>query len=233
MAMSMKRRLAVGAAAATAVGAVATLITGFTFGLFSATQSSGANTFTAGTVTLSNPASTTCTTPPYMSPGDGTTAYGGGGSLTRCSFTVNYGGNVPAYLALDVSIAGTPGTGPSPAPGLYDSTVNGLQVLIKDNQGSPVTYMNGTTLGGSGTSGASPGAVDLLVSKSSFSSGATATFTIDYLLPTSANNSYQGAASTITLTVHAVQSANNGSTGSCTVGQRCDNTVPGSGPAWS
>jgi hypothetical protein len=36
MAMSMKRRLALGAAAVTSVGAAAILVAGFTFGLFSA-----------------------------------------------------------------------------------------------------------------------------------------------------------------------------------------------------
>lgn len=56
-----KKRLLVAASGVTALGAAATLVAGVTFGLFSATTPGINNTFTAGTVTLDQTASTTCT----------------------------------------------------------------------------------------------------------------------------------------------------------------------------
>ena len=54
MKMSIKKRLALGAAAVATVGAAATLVAGVTFGLFSATRQRPTQTaaFQAGTVTL-------------------------------------------------------------------------------------------------------------------------------------------------------------------------------------
>ena len=57
MKMSLKKRFALGAAAVATVGAVATLVAGVTFGLFSATTGPTTTTpFTAGTVTLTSDA---------------------------------------------------------------------------------------------------------------------------------------------------------------------------------
>jgi len=226
MKLSLKKRFALGAAAVATVGAVATLAAGVTFGLFSATTQGQTNSFTAGTVTLAQSATTTCSVGP-MSPGDGTLAgYNNEGTDTACSFTVTYGGNVPAWLGLDVSIASThAGSDPNGvltgAAGLYDSTANGLQFTITDSQGAPVTYMTGTTLGGTKTSGASATADDLLVNTSSFSAGQSVTFTVNYGLPITASNAYQGAASSITLLAHAAQANNNALPGTCASGQAC------------
>jgi hypothetical protein len=218
------------------LGAVAALVAGASFGMFSATASSSTSTFSSGTVTLGQSASTTCSVSP-LAPGAGTSA--GGGTPTnatelQCSLTVSYSGNVPAWLGLDVSIASThagsdPYTGLTGAPGLYDGTATGLQVLIKDgtttymdSDGSPTGTTAGTFLGGSAATGASPSVSDLLVSTTPFTSlSGPVTFTVDYSLPSGSTNAYMGAASSITLTAHAVQSGNNGSTSLCTAGRVC------------
>lgn len=225
MAMSMKRRLALGAAAVTSVGAVATLAAGFTFGLFSATESSGANTFTAGTVTVGagSGATVTCNIS-NMVPGDSSTgASTGSKSDTQCAYSVKYTGSAPAWLAVDVAV----GNG-----GLYDGTANGLQLYLKD--GTPTTYVNGTSYtqqgGGSATLPTNASAPNLLVSTAAAPTNTTVNFTLDYLLPSTAGNSYQGLNTTVTLTFHAVQSGNNALPGACAAGQQCN---AGGGFAWS
>ena len=218
------RRLLVAASYAVSLAAVAALVTGATYGFFSATQSSSSNSFTAGNVTLGQSAVQTCAVT-GLGPNDASTGWTPGGTDMQCSFTVTYQGSVPAYLGLDVSIAGTTlgvdPTGALTGHYLYDSGSNGLQLLIRDQQGSPVTYMTGTTLGGSATSGTSPSTADLLVSKTAFTNGGSVTFTVDYSLPSTTTNAYQGAGSSVTLTAHAVQASNNGSTALCTAGQVC------------
>ena len=226
MAMSMKRRLALGAAGATAVGAVATLVAGFTFGLFSATESSGANTFTTGTVSVGagSPASVTCTISNVV-PGDSSAGASTGSKAdTTCTYNVKYTGSAPAYLAVDVAVAN--GT-----TALYDGTATGLQLYLKD--GTPTSYVNGTsfTQQGGGSAALSAGTTsNLLVSTSAASTGTAVNFSLDYLLPAAAGNSYQGGSATVTLTFHAVQSGNNPLPGTCAAGQQCN---AGSGFAWS
>jgi len=202
-----RKRLLISAGGITAVGAVATLVLGSTLGLFSATQTSGPNTFTAGTVTLTNPTTVACTVGP-MAPGDSSTGYspaitGQTDSPTApCTFAVTYGGNLPAYLGVDIAITGT---------SLYDGTSSGLQLEISDGTTSYTT------------SGAINGTTDLLVSKTpdAASSNTVHTLTVNYALPTAAGNAYQGLSSTITLTIHAVQSGNNNFVGACTAGSTC------------
>src|ERR1022692_2034197 len=125
MNMSIKKRMALGAGAIATVAAVGTLVAGVTFGFFSATSPTQTNSFTAGTVTLSQTADATC---PVINivPGDHGT----------CTFTAQYTGSVAADLGLDVSVTGTPGTAPSTppyagstdyangAPGLFDGTAH-------------------------------------------------------------------------------------------------------------
>jgi predicted ribosomally synthesized peptide with SipW-like signal peptide len=198
----MKRRLALGAAAVTAVGAVAALVAGFTFGLFSATESSGANTFTAGTVSVGtgSPASVTCT------------------------YNVKYTGSANAWLAVDVAVS-------NGSTALYDGTANGLQLYLKD--GAPTTYLNGTsyTQQGGGSAALPVGTTsNLLVSTTAATTGTAVNFSLDYLLPSSAGNSYQGGSATVTLTFHAVQSGNNALPGTCAAGQQCN---AGGSFAWS
>lgn len=231
------RRLLLALAGASLLGGAVAVGSGVTFGLFSAKQTSGTNSFSAGVVSLSTTAQTTCTIS-NMIPGESSTGYSTGTKADQqCSLAVKYTGNASAWLALDVSIASTAtgspvqsysGSTPSAAAGLYDSSATGLQVLVKDNQTTPITYMTGTTLGGSGTSGASPSVIDLLVNTSAFTNNQAVTFTIDYYLPTTATNAYDSAASSITLTAHAVQSASNGNTTGCIAGTVCSNI-----PNWS
>ena len=121
-----KKRLALGAGSVTAAGAVATLVAGTTFGLFSATPQSETNNFTSGTVSLSSVDTGKCVVPPNIVPGDS-------GS---CTFKTTYTGNVSAWVGLTTSTTGT----------LYDGTAsddagaNVLSVTIKDNNN--VTYAN-------------------------------------------------------------------------------------------
>jgi hypothetical protein len=176
-----------------------------------------------------------------MAPGDSSSGYkpsgtlvGSGGDI-ECSITVSYGGNVPAYLGLDIGISSTAGTVSSPANGLFDGSATGLQLLIKDNQSTPVTYVNGTSYTNkSGTSVAmsyNTGTTDLLVNTTPFTSSSSAvTFTLDYYLPTTSTTGYQGATSTFTLTVHAVQSGNNTATG-CSTAWQCP--IVSGGFQWS
>jgi hypothetical protein len=223
--MSFKKRLALGAGAVATVGAVATLVAGVTFGLFSATTPTQSNTFSAGTVSLSQSAATSCSIA-NIQPGDS-------GS---CHFTVTYNGTVSAgaWLGVDLAVTnptpgspvqayapGNAGGTPAAAPGLYDSSGNGLQVTITDNQATAVTYMSGTSWNGGHTSGATPSVNDLLVNTTAFTNSTSVIFTIAWSLPSTANNAYEGAASTVTMLVHAVQAGNNGITTGCTAGDTC------------
>ena len=222
---SMKRRLALGAAAATTVGAVATLVAGFTFGLFSATESSGANTFTAGTVTVGtgSPASVTCTISGMM-PGDSSSgAPAGNKGSTPCTYNVKYTGSASAWLAVDVAVS-------NGSTVLYDGTGTGLQLYLKD---AGTSYVNGTTFAqqGGGAAALPAGTTsNLLVSTSPASTGTAVNFSLDYALAAAAGNGYQGGSTTVTLTFHAVQSGNNALPSGCAAGQQCNS---GSGFAWS
>ena len=206
--MSMKKRLALGAGAVATVGAVATLIAGVTFGLFSATNTqTGTNSFTAGTVTQGSPATTTCTIS-NMVPGDSSTGYTPAPSgqtnaqSAPCTFAVTYTGSAPAYLGVDVAVGGS---------SLYDGTTNGLQLQVSDGTTS---YTTGGALNGTS---------NLLVSTTpdAGSSNTVHTLTVNYALPTAATNAKQGLSTTLTLTIHAVQSGNNNFVTGCSAGHTC------------
>ena len=77
------------------VGAIAALAIGASFALFSATSPGGSQTFQAGTVSLNSPATGNCAVS-NLEPGDTGT----------CSFTVDYGGSLPAYIGAEASVAG-------------------------------------------------------------------------------------------------------------------------------
>jgi predicted ribosomally synthesized peptide with SipW-like signal peptide len=222
---SIKRRLALGAAATTAVGAVAALVAGFTFGLFSATESSGANTFTAGTVTVGtgSPASVTCTISGMM-PGDSSSgAPSGNKGSTPCTYNVKYTGSASAWLGVDVAVS-------NGSTVLYDGTATGLQLYLKDGSSS---YLTGTAFrqeGGGSASLPTGSTSNLLVSTSPAATGTAVNFSLDYALAAAAGNGYQGGSTTVTLTFHAVQSGNNALPSDCAAGQQCN---AGSGFAWS
>jgi hypothetical protein len=232
--LSIKKRLALGAGAIATVAAVGTLAAGVTFGLFSATTPTQTNTFTAGTVTLTQPVSTHCSVTNLV-PGDQTSGYTianagqTNGAVEKCVMTVTYGGSVPAFLALDLTVSGTAGTSqqayapgntgltPTAVTGLYDGTANGLQVQLTDSNAT--SYWSGTSVNGAAFAGPANALADLLASKS-ITNGQSVTFTVDYALPTGASNAYQNAGSTITMIAHAVQAGNNG-TAVCTLGHTC------------
>ncbi len=235
MGFMSKKRLLLTAGGMTTVAAAGMLVAGTTFGLFSAVSTSQSGTFTAGTVTLSQPAAMTCTIGPLV-PGDNT---------GTCAFDVTYGGNVSANLALDVTTAGTGGTSPttpqysgtpdyaSGAPALFDGTAHGLQLTVKDGTttlvngvsykdttGTSKDLQGGTPPLANGSGAASGGVNDLLLSSAEAPSGPAHHIVVSWSLPSAADNSYQAATSTLTLLVHAAQSSHN-SAAACTVGNQC------------
>jgi hypothetical protein len=213
MKLSVKKRLALGAAAIATVGAVSTLAAGVTFGLFSANQGSSISTFATGTVAFNSPAVDNNCTVSNMVPGDESANYVGtdtGETDTKfatCEFAVKYNGSAPAYIGLATTLTGTLGgqllweiteatTNSEPVqPGLYTTTG-----VINTNMSTDPLYV--ATDNGNGGGG------DL-----------TYYFWVDYLLPSSVT-SQSFTAANLTLTVYAVQKGNNG-TGVCTQGVQC------------
>jgi predicted ribosomally synthesized peptide with SipW-like signal peptide len=186
---------------ALALAAVSALGVGVTMALFSATQTSGANSFASGTVSV----------------GLGS----GSASLTPCDYRVKYTGTGAAWLAVDIAVnAGT--------PGLYTATSSGLQLKIGVNGGA--SMMNGTvykTQGGTDTTVAAGSPVtNLLVSSVPAATNDLVTFDVDYLLPLLAPNALQGGTATVTLTFHAVQ-ASNQPLGGCVAGRQCSDITWG------
>jgi hypothetical protein len=252
MRVNRKRALVAGSGAL-AVGAVALMVTGQTFGFFSAKQASGSNVFTAGTVVVgpSGTADYVCTIHP-MSPGDTQASP----TDHQCTFHVEYTGNVPAWLGLDLAVTGSAGTpqvpyggtaAPTAALGLFDGTATGLQLLVKDTGGTSFVDNGTATAPGTDyydtadaptgfpfTAGTADGTLkDLLVGADV--TGPTAyTFTVTYELPTSATNAYQGASTTLVLTFHAVQYDSNPAPGGmCThLGAVCPTSTT-TGIRWS
>jgi len=176
----VKKRLILGAGVLATVGAVSTLTAGVTFGLFSASATPQANTFTTGTVTLSQDASGACAVTNAV-PGDSGT----------CTLSVTYTGSASAFIGLDTATSGSL------------AATGGIVFAIHDQVGT--TYPSSTT--------------NLYVGTET---GTTVnTFTVDWTLPATADNTFESTSATLTLAVHAVQSANNGSTSACSVGVVC------------
>ncbi|HXW43294.1 MAG TPA: TasA family protein [Streptosporangiaceae bacterium] len=228
--MSVRKRLALAGAAVTAVGAVATLVAGFTFGLFSATESSSSNSFTAGTVTVTTttPTSVVCTIT-NMIPGDASTnflpAYSNS-SDTPCTYNVEYTGSASAWLGVDVTVS-------DGGTALFSSGLaTGVQFQLKD--ATPTTFLSSsatnstntgdttyTAQGGTATALPAAGISDLLIGTTAATNGAVEDFTLDYGLPLDSGNVFQAGSVTVTLTFHAVQSKNNPLPGTCTAGEQC------------
>ena len=198
---------------ASALGAVALLVAATSFALFSGRANAQNNTFSAGTVTLSQTAGTACTVT-ALAPGDTDT----------CTYTVTYGGSLAAVVLLDVtatSSAGAPGTealldgtqGINPCNTVTEDTYDcGLQVSIQDSQASPNTYSLGTVTCTGNAPNASPCNSSDLNQGVAYAPGGgdfSTTFTTTAYLPLGAENEYQGGSATITLTAHAVQAAHN------------------------
>jgi hypothetical protein len=241
--ISKKRFLVVGGAVTT-VAAGAALIAGATFGFFSSGgTASGTNTFTAGRVLVGLGAGTqvTCVVGP-MSPGD--TQATGVGHDGACEYDIVYTGNVNAFLGLDVAITGTAGTPvvaypsgtPSAAQGVYDGSATGLQLDIHD---ATTTYMTGVQYNiaaGTATtltpSGGAASVLGLLMNTTPVVNTNTRHLTVNYTLPTTANNAYDLATSSFVFTIHAVQADNNALPVACTTaGNQCSTAL--SGMVWS
>jgi hypothetical protein len=233
-----KKRLLIAASGLTAVATAATMVAGVTFGLFSATETSGNNAFTAGTVTvgLDGSTSVTCTITNTV-PGDSSTGFGSlSADKQACEYDVKYTGSAPAFIAVDVAVtAATPGSpvapyggsAPLPAVGLYDGSATGLQMLVKDGTS---TFINGTNYSdqagaatGLSVNGSGLGSVaNLLASTAAVNTNAVKHFSLAWGMPTLATNAYQAASSTITLTFHAVQSGNQTLPGTCAAPKQCN-----------
>jgi hypothetical protein len=215
-----------------ALAAVASTSVGLTLAMYSNKPTGQANTFSSGTVTLTNSVSGLCT-PAVTAPGDGT--------VTGCTLTATYGGTLPAWLGLDVFVAtkSSAAGGGSPT-NLYDGTTSGGQITVSDNQTTPVNYVvaggsptnlgaasNCTTAGPDGVTYSSSGygscylKQNLLVSTNTFSSGTAVTFTTTITLAATVPNSYQGGSAVVVLAVHAVQSAHNALSPCVTAGLQC------------
>jgi hypothetical protein len=227
-----KKRVALAVGIAASIGAIATMASGTTFGLFSASEASSGNSFTSGTVSVGTgtPTSVTCTIT-NMVPGDSSAgAPVGSKADTTCTYNVKYTGSASAWLAVDVAVT-------NGSTSLYDGTATGLQLYLKD--AAPATYLTstaptaGTTFknqAGTATTLPAGSTADLLVSTTAAATNTAVSFSLDYALPIASGNTYQGGSTTVTLTFHAVQSANNPLPTGCAAGQQC---LPGSGFVWS
>lgn len=206
-----------------AIAAVGTISIGGAWALFSAQESSGNNSFVAGTVTVGagTSASTTCDVTTMM-PGDSSEGFGSlSQALSACAYRVKYTGSASAYLAVDIAIAAPSAALPSSAA-LYTSSATGLQVQVAHGT---TNFMAGTKYkvgdGTETTVSAGTPVTNLLLSTTPAVTDDEFTFDIRYALPTLAPNELQGGSATVTLTFHAVQSANQSASG-CTAGQQCN-----------
>jgi len=236
-----RRRLLLSAGGITAVGAVATLVLGTTFGFFSSTPGAQSSTFNAAKITLTNGTYTDCSfggasSPGTMVPGD---------TLSNCVLPVTYSASssVSAWVSLDVRIQ-YPTAGIAAYGG---DNIHGLTFTIKDNETAPVTFTTPTTA--SYTGGDCPAldtcwqSIDQLAAvgggahngNTAFAPGDTVTWTAAPSFPTTVGNTFQSGQATIVLSAHAVQDTNNGSISApaCTVGTTCDQAANAAWPVWS
>ncbi len=231
MSITSRKRLALGLGSLATLGMAATLTAGATLGLFSATSPVQSDQFTAGTVSLTQPADVACTIVNVV-PGDTS------GNSHQCTFQVTYNGTASAYLGLDLSVNGTAagsvpvaygGATPTPSA-LYDGTSDGIGLTVSDGT---TTYMSGQTVDAANL--ANHATVNgLLIGKVVGSTGdtpqtaagsnnsVTKTITVDYSMPVGSSNAYQGSSMTITLRVHATQFAHQApAVSTCTAGRTC------------
>ena len=199
------------------------LMVGSTLGRLSATEASGHNSLTAGTVTLANSAIANCPVTGLL-PNNASSA---------CTFTATYSGSAPAYLAVDILIETQAGSGGTKLYNPGDSN-NDLQITITSSSPS-VTYTvptASTTCPGGAPAQSSCYELDNeLVSTGALSSAAVA-FSISVKVPTTSTSGYQGGATQITLTAHAIQSKNNAL--SCTSAPAAGSPCTPNGPfKWS
>jgi predicted ribosomally synthesized peptide with SipW-like signal peptide len=218
-----RRRLLGASGFAAGALALACLVTGSTFGLFSASATGGHNSFTAGTVTLANGAVANCPVSNLLP----------GSAPGACSFTATYSGPAAAYLAANVLIETQAGAG---GTRLYNPAdpANDLQVTVTSSSPS-VTYAvpaSATTCPAGAPAGSSCYELDNELVSTSAVTGAAVTFSVSVSLPTNSATGYQGGTAQVILTTHAVQSKNN--TLSCSAAPAAGSPCTPSGTfAWS
>lgn len=190
---------------------------GVTTALFSDTQTSVANTFEAGSVTVGLGSTSRVCTVSDMLPGDSSTDYGSGSQgLLPCIYDVTYTGTSSAWLAVDIAVAGG-------SPALYTGDGSGLQLKLDANGSTTfVTGTNYTAVTGTATNITNGSTIrNLLVSTTPATQNSNVVFNLNYLLPTLAPNALQSGTASVTLTFHAVQSGNQ-PIGSCVAGRQCN-----------
>jgi len=227
MKLSIRKRLALGAAAVATVGAVASVVGGVTFGLFSATSTpSSASTFATGTVAVGSPAVDSKCTITNMVPGDQSGNYVGANpghtnaNLATCEFAVQYTGSAPAYIGLATSLNDGAGT----LAGALQWEITSATTNTEPTQ--PGAY----TSGGLINTNLSTDPLYVATDNGTVATGQkTYYFWVDYLLPSSVTSQTLTQPASLTLTVYAVQQGNNG-TGGCTVGSQCTLAQV---PSWS
>ncbi|MFZ5827750.1 MAG: TasA family protein [Bacillota bacterium] len=162
------------------VAAIAGLIAGGTFALFTAQTANVDNTFTAGTVTLDAAPVYTAIDIVNLAPGDADPAFG--------TYTVTYTGSLAAFIGVDLALTG--GT-----PNLVTCGVDDFAVTVTG--GSIAQTLNETT----------PSATGLLYGV--LNQNGVATMNVAYAFDLDAPNACQTASATLSIGVYAVQQANN------------------------
>ena len=211
-----------------ALAAVASTSVGVTLALYSNKPTGETNTFVAGTVSVTNVLTGSCSASTNnMAPAD----------TANCTLATTYAGTLSGYMAVDVFIATQKNTtaGGGSATDLYNpaDTTNEAQITVSSTTptvsyvvagGSPTSFGTAITCPGAGASldGNSYTTYDkcylvsnFLVQATAFASG-TVTFTTGITLPGTQPNTYQGSSAVVVLAAHAVQSKNNAI--NCTVG---------------
>jgi hypothetical protein len=151
------------------VGAIAALSIGASFSLFSATATGNSQNFVAGTVSLYNPVTETCSTNVgSMEPGDTAT----------CNFQVGYNGKLVAYIGSEASATG-------PLANALSFTINGT------TQGSTPVLIGNSYAGGPYTATV---AYTLSSSADNSYQGATAAVTVTFYAVQCSNNWANGTA---------------------------------------
>jgi len=225
MPLPISKKLALGLAA---VGVTAAVVGAASFAMFTSAATSQTDSFAAGTVILSNqtPATMSCgVDAANLEPGDS-------GS---CAYNVAYTGSLNAWVGLSVMATST-GVAPTTPPGsateyggealLNDGTdKNGLAVSLSGQTGTLTQSLDMPSLsctkspaGAESCTGSSSsltlwkGSVTTTTNDAPMGSWApseTGVVTVNYSLPLSSPNRYEGSSATITLQAKAVQASNN------------------------
>jgi hypothetical protein len=200
-AIPLKRpRLVAGAGLVVSVAALSLFATGVAFGSLKSSLASLGNSYTAGTVTLSNSSVTGCPVSNLLP----------NATAVTCTFTTTYAGPLSAYLAVNVLVETQAGTGGTKLFNPTDST-HDLQLTITSTSPS-VTYKvpsASETCPSGAPSGSTCYELDNDLISTSALTSATVAFTVSVKLPATSPTGYQGGAAQILLTTHAVQSGNN------------------------